>query len=366
MRAVLRACQARKIECRLHERGGDTNRYWIVVNRLPHEIAGSAASIEDVWRNGRSPEREALGRSFFEEKAQGIERQWTSFVADQKRELLPADWNPARRNVAVFMSSEFEFAAIGPEYNNRLYKDQNDALARIARALEGIDTPVHLNIRMHPNMKGIKNANVDWLLALRSPKATLIPPDSPVSSYALLRACEKTLVFGSTMGMEAVYWGKPSILAGPAIYHALDGTYNPDSHDELIELLLADLPAKPQEAALKYGYHELRKGIEHVYYQPDTPFKGRWRGRYVDESFPWHLRLTDYLARKIKVRIALTWLSRLHRRWVRSKLGISHGNGKPSHGAPVKPAGGVLRHDLPVLNNHAELASICSTVSQDS
>jgi hypothetical protein len=321
-RAVLRACQLKGVECHLHERGGDLNRYIVVVNRLPHEIAGSVASIEDLWRMGEVEAREAIGATFFEEKAKGIERQWFSFVAEQKQNQLPAEWDPARRNIAVFTTSEFEHAAIGPDYTYRFYKDQSDALARIVAALEAMDTPVHLNIRIHPNMKGVRNENLDRLLSLQSPFATIIPPESPVSTYALLRACEKTLTFGSTMGIEAVYWGKPSILAGPATYAKLGGTYNPSTHEELISMLAASLEPMPREAALKFGYHVLRVGIEHKYYQPETAFRGRFKGHDLDESASLGWRLIRYFAKKQKVRIALTWLSRAHRLLMRRRLGI--------------------------------------------
>ena len=276
--------------------GGICGDDLLVANRLPHEIAGSSASIEEVWREGDSAEREALGTNFFEDKAHGIERQWFSFVAGQTPEQLPDGWDPCRRNIAVFTTSEFEHAAIGPEYASRFYKDQSDGLARILASLARIDAPVYLNIRIHPNMKGIRNANLEQMLALRSPKAIVIPPESTVSSYGLLRACEKVLTFGSTMGIEAVYWGKPSILAGPATYQNLGGTYNPNNHEELLELLLADLPPRPKEAALKYGFHELRKGIEHVYYHPETPFRGKFKGLEIDNAISWFWRFIVRLA----------------------------------------------------------------------
>jgi hypothetical protein len=323
-RAVLRACQERKIDCYLHERGGDRNRYWLSANVLPHELKPYHESVKKVWAAGDPAERESIGGALFEEKAKGVERQWHSFVTDQKKGKMPDGWDPARRNVAVFMSSEFEFAAIGPDYHNKLYIDQNDGLERILASLEAVDAPVHLWIRLHPNMRGIRNANLERTLAIRSPKATVIPPESPISSYALLWACEKVLTFGSTMGIEAVYWGKPSVLAGPSYYQGLGGTYNPDTHEEVVALLVAELQPKPREAALKYGYHELRKGVEHVEYKAESPFKGTFKGRDLNDSVPWHRRLYQkmLLSKQIRLSGAVARAGREHKNLACDRFGL--------------------------------------------
>lgn len=222
------------------------------------------------------------------------------------------------------MSSAFEYAAIGEEYDFPFYKDQNDGIARIVRTLEEIDAPVHLNIRTHPHLKGVRNPDLNWVLDLRSPKVTVIPPASPVSSYALLRACEKTLTFGSTVGLEAVYWGKPSIMAGRSAYQDLGGTYNPCGHEELIEMLLADLPPKPKEAALKYGYHELTRGIEFKHYQPDSYLGGKYKGQYLDQVEPWYWRLIRRVAGDRRIRNTRTYqrLCAWHRYLLRRRLRV--------------------------------------------
>jgi hypothetical protein len=331
-RAVLRACQQKGVDCICHEMGGDAGRILLVANRLPHDIAGHTRDVEELWLTAEPAERAQVGATYFEEKAKGIERNWYSFVADQHHGRLPADWTDARHNVAVFMSSEFEFAAVGPEWDHPFYLNQNDGVRRILAALESGNAPIHLNIRVHPNMKGIMNQNLDELLAIRSPKATIIPPESPISSYDLMWACEKTLTFGSTMGIEAVYWQKPSILAGPSLYQHLDGTYNASNHQQVIELLLAPLAAKSREAALKYGYHELRKGLERAYYKAETPFTGKYKGNDFDQVIPLSWRIVMRVARSRFYRV-LEWFSPRQRQKVRQRIGMPRqtANGKASH-----------------------------------
>ena len=64
------------------------------------------------------------------------------------------------------------------------------------------------------------------------------------------------------MGVEAVYWEKPSILAGMCFYRELGCTYNPETHVELMEMLGADLEPKDREPAIMFGYYLLNFGIK--------------------------------------------------------------------------------------------------------
>jgi len=54
------------------------------------------------------------------------------------------------------------------------------------------------------------------------------------------------------MGVEAAYWGKPSILVGRCVYERLGSVYMPTTHEEVVELVRKrDLPVLPVEGAYK-------------------------------------------------------------------------------------------------------------------
>src|SRR5690606_14617556 len=85
---------------------------------------------------------------------------------------------------------------------------------------------------------------------------TLIPPDAKVDSYALLDRGERILTFGSTIGIEGTFWGKPSICAEYSYYDGHDAQYEANSEAELMDLLTRPgLAAKPREHALGFGYY---------------------------------------------------------------------------------------------------------------
>ena len=181
--------------------------------------------------------------------------------------------------IAVFISSDDEFAAAGEEWRNRIYPaGQAHAIAALARVLEVRDPSLHLWVRVHPNLKGVQNEATRQLMQLQGPNISLIAADSEVGSYALLDACEKVLTFGSTVGIEAVFWGKPSVLAGPAFYQYLPGCVVPQTHQEVVDALCARLPVPDRLGALQYGHNEGTFGTPYKVYKAKTPFEGSYRG----------------------------------------------------------------------------------------
>lgn len=296
-RAVLRACQARGVDCHLHERGHDIGSYAIFENALPHDIANTQRRIHAAWDAAAArPERLEIAQGFFDQRAAGHEESWYSFTKHQDSDLLPEGWGSGKTRIVVYNSSEDECAAIGDEWKFTLYPTQLDAMRRIVADLEGRDD-VHVFVRMHPNNRTMSPQEVAKWLSLRSPVLTVIPPESKVSTYALLRGADLVLTFGSTVGIEAVYFGKPSILAGPAFYAGLGGTYNPATHDELVALLRPGLPARDRTAALRYGYYFRTFGRPYRWFEASSFSVGAFKGVNVHARPPWPRRWLERVRR---------------------------------------------------------------------
>ena len=226
-----------------------------------------------------------MGASFFVEAASGVSYSWQSFVTQQRPEELPPGWRMDRNNIAVFMSSEDEFVAVGDSWRNPLYPGQFEGLEQIISALRGNDR-AHLYVRLHPNQSSMRDSpKVQRLRSLREPHVTVIEPTSPVSTYTLMRQSERVLSFGSTTGIEATYWGKPSILASVSLYDELGANYTPRTHEELIGLLLQPgLPPLSKEGALMYGFFARTGGAKFRYFQPQGLGGGPFRGVAVRPS----------------------------------------------------------------------------------
>jgi hypothetical protein len=328
-RPVLRACQSRGVEFAVLEDGCNKSHYTTWVNRTPHGRAALREAIASTWARGAGEpaERERVARGWYDARSKGQEVHDRdidkSYVKDQRPDLLPPGFDPAAHNVAVFNSSEDEWAAVGDEWAPTVYPTQLAGLTRLAADLPRALPHARVYLRCHPFLKN--TPMTAGLLKLSAPNLTVIPPDSPVSSYALLRACRTALTFGSTMGIEAVYFGKPSVLANCSAYDHLGGTYNAGSHDELLALIGWPLDPKPVDPALVYAYYYATYGEPFRYYRKsDEPHKeGTLNGRPYPE--PLATRVAWAVTRRLPLVMA-TLNARHNRRGLVKLLGPDPGS----------------------------------------
>jgi hypothetical protein len=283
-RAFVRACERRNVEYYTHERGGQRFLYSLFRNSLPHQPGPFASRIREAWEKEKDTSfREREAREFYDERRRGECSAWVSYVLEQDPDRLPEGWNPARRNLAIFASSEGELAGIQDYFKPRIYPSQLEGVLHLASAAEA-DPSIHLYLRVHPNSSSERwQWWKDSRLAGRA-NLTVIQPEDRVSSYALLDACETIFTFGSTMGMEATYSGKPSVLLSEAIYRKVGAVYEPDNRKDVEEHLVASLKAKPWETALPYGYF-CRWGGERLHHsEPWGLFRMLFKGHSLDPS----------------------------------------------------------------------------------
>jgi hypothetical protein len=280
-RAVLRACQDQGVDCFLHDRGSAIDRYALYENDLPHNVEIQEIKIRRAWEAaGDEGRRDEIADRFFESRARGICRNWISYVADQEQGRLPESWDSSRHNIVIFTSSEDEFVAIGDQWVNPLYKNQAVGIERVSRDLRG-NVGIDCFIRLHPNLRGLSNQSIDDVLSFHGDNIHVVPPDSPVSSYALLKAADRVLTFGSMMGLEATYWGIPSILAGSSYYRNLGSTHNPTRHEDLMRMLTEDLKPADKLGAMMYGYYFATFGTPFVHFQAENLHDGLFRDKRV-------------------------------------------------------------------------------------
>ena len=262
VRPVVELCRQRGIPFRTWEKGWDREYVQVFDNALVHDVAASVRNMDVVWEQAADKaDREAVAERWFRNRRGGVKQdQQPVFVGAQKDGYLPGGFDPSKRNVAIFNSSEDEFAALDDSWANPLYRDQNEALRQILGRV-GPETGVHFTLRVHPNLSGLDNTQTRGVAALVAPNLTVVPGDSDVDTYALMDACDAVLTFGSTTGVEATFWGRPSILYGRSKYESLGAVHRPESLDELIEMLLDPaLGPRPREGALKFAYWFITRG----------------------------------------------------------------------------------------------------------
>jgi hypothetical protein len=269
-------CEKNNIKYITHERAGKMNRYCLFDNSIPHSIEYAQNEIEKIWAEGPD-NREETGRSFFIERRNRTIQGWISFTSSQKEKLLPGI--PENKTIiSIFNSTIEEYAAVRGVTNTFLiYEDEITCLTSIFERFKD-DPDVFFYVRVHPNLKGSENTQIRGLRGLESKyrNVEIISPESEIDTYALLERSDKVIVFGSTMGVEACFWGIPAIALRKNVYSKLECCYWPQNEGQLEEMIKNSLPPKSITEALKFGYWNQVRGVLFRHYTPKTLFSGKF------------------------------------------------------------------------------------------
>lgn len=234
-------------------------------NTLPHDLLSSFIRCNQSWEQSSCSEEEKLrlGSEFYIKRRDGIKAGDIVYTSNQMEGLVPSDYNSSKINIVIYCSSEDEMAAISSKYEKyKLFQSQYEGIRCILENFKN-DTDYHFYLRIHPHLANIKFSYHLNLYQLQSyDNITIIPADDPISSYALMDIADSVIVFESTVGAEAVYWGKPVIvLAGAAYYH-----FNMCSVPKSVEELICDIKnprvyVNSRLLAIKYGYYLLHNSL---------------------------------------------------------------------------------------------------------
>lgn len=261
-------------------------------NSMPHSIEYNTRLMENAWNDisVSQSEKEWLGNRFFKSKIDGNFTGDTNYTAGQALGQLPEGWDTSKKNYVIFNSSEDEFFSIGDEYDKKkVFNTQVEGISFIAESLQNRDD-VHLYLRIHPNLKNIKyRYHLDLLeLGTKYKNLTVIPGNSPISSYSLIGVADRIIVFGSTIGAESSYFGKAVINLAGAPYSGLDITYTPKTPEELLPLLQAEILENNanKKHLLMFGYYYMyTKRPRTVFFSHDLkPIKFLAKKVFVLES----------------------------------------------------------------------------------
>ncbi|EAQ42178.1 hypothetical protein [Polaribacter sp. MED152] len=248
-------------------------------NTLPHSIKGNRWKFDYLWNdpNLLKSKKIELAKEFYYNKRNGIAAGDKIYVKGTTTGKLPNNWDEKKKNIILFNSSEDEYVSIGKEWEDlALFESQYEGLKYIFNQHKD-NNEIHFYLRVHPNLKNVKYKYHTKLYNFQEDynNVTVISPSEDINSYDLLDVSDKVIIFGSTIGLEASYWGKPVILLGCSWYYYENVCYIPKSLEELNDLLTKDLqPIKNEENFLKLGLFFYHRNA--TYIDRETIFK------YVD------------------------------------------------------------------------------------
>ena len=282
---IVSLCKKINLSFFTHDRGGKMGKFLLVKNTILHDFSYFNDEIEKVWTEG-DDSKYNTGSSFYLERRNRIVQGWYSFTKSQIKNSLPESFSKNRKNIAIFNSTIEEYAAVkGWEKFLYIYDNEIDAIKSILTLFKNDDNK-HFYLRVHPNLKGFNNTQTNDLhnLGKEFNNIEIIEPESPVDTYALLENSDIIIVLGSTVGIEAAYWGKPVIQLGLSLYNHLNSVYITRSIDQLEDLINSDLKPKDTLGAIKYGYWELTRGVQYKYFIQENIFEGKFLNKRIRPS----------------------------------------------------------------------------------
>ncbi len=126
-------------------------------------------------------------------------------------------------------------------------------------------------IRAHPDEMRLRKASLEtvanWVAernAADEPNVIFVPPQETLSSYELIQRAKFTMIYNSTIGMEAAIMGEPVLCAGKARFTQYPTVFFPQSVAAYLEMLeeflhteSIDVPAEFQRNARRFLYYQL-------------------------------------------------------------------------------------------------------------
>ncbi|MBY5949927.1 hypothetical protein KUV23_03020 [Algoriphagus marincola] len=245
-------------------------------NTLPHSVSGNRWKFDYLWNEPSltKDKKVALSKEFYQNKRLGKAAGDKVYVKGMPSGVLPDNWDTIKRNIVLFNSSEDEFVSIGKEWEDlALFDSQFDGMVYIFEKYKEEEN-THFYLRIHPNLKNVPyRYHTDlYNLEKKYKNVTVIGPKSNISTYDLIDASDLVIVFGSTVGLEASYSGKPVILLGCSWYYYENVCYVPRSIEEFDKLFQKELlPIKNEEMFLKLGLFFYYRNATHI--DKETLFK---------------------------------------------------------------------------------------------
>lgn len=182
-------------------------------------------------------------------------------------QLQDTDFKPSRdfkEIIAFFHSSEDELYSTG--LDSVKWRNQFDAIDEIIELIKNCNDILFV-VRVHPNLLAkSKREKVRWhkFISERSYSNVLfIPPESKIRSYDVLKKATKVLTFGSTIGIEATFFAKPSALLSSALHSQLNALTKINNSSEL-RLFIFKRPSESVEipfGAIAYGFFLETAGV---------------------------------------------------------------------------------------------------------
>ncbi len=283
---IVYAAKNNNIKFNTYITGGNSKSYVVQPTTTTHDLIYNKKRSEDFYNKYYLNQKTKLfyidqAKGFFNYMRHGGEKVWGyPYYKDLFNDKINIKKRKNDKKIfTIYTSSYYEFFALGKDFRVKKNQDINH-YKNILQILncENIIDQYDVRVRWHPNLITAGKEELEKINSIiNSTKDKVIhyPPENKVNSYKLLEKSDLIMSFGSTIGIEATFYNKPSILWGVAYYEDTGGVYDINSLNELENLLRNELKPKPYEKSLKFAFHEKMKGeyiYKHVYFDKNLRY----------------------------------------------------------------------------------------------
>jgi len=274
-----------------HERGSTSAKYLLT----PYDPSDRVCFQHDIIRNWdiqlNKRAAQEIAANYFNSVRRGRSIAWTSFVENQRMGTgasivdLARESSPTKEVFCYFSGSDVEYDSVDDCWHSapsqwhsqiELFKDVVDA-AREAGA--------SLVVRVHPNLAKSKSSDLElWnklsFIKNNADHLFIVESESPVSTYELIDNVDLVLVGRSTVGLEAVYAGKPTIVLSDCMYDQIGVTIMTPRNARDLSCCIKNYKdfEVNSMSAIPYGHYWATFGSEYFLYKPTTLFSGKFCG----------------------------------------------------------------------------------------
>lgn len=214
-----------------------------------------------------SPELEQRTMAYLESRAQGT-RDWIWFHEKPEEEMAKI-----ARELGLDPGKPIIGLLTNVVWDAQLHFRANAFSNMLEWIIESIEYfarrhDLQLVIRIHPaEIRGTVKSRQRVMDEIRkrfgdtlAPNIFVIAPESPISTYAAMEACDSVIIFGTKTGVELTARGIPVVVAGEAWVRNKGLTSDADSKQQYFEILDGlpmgrRLTRENTERARKYAYH---------------------------------------------------------------------------------------------------------------
>lgn len=259
-RAYVLAATHSEIDFSIIEVSGRDRKLLTVDNVAIHDFFYRKGALTKFFDADCADQTRAMGVEFFEKRRAGESTDIPSYTASQKAGSFDAA--SKKPVLSVFTSSTDEFEFLGDQWLTDASRNPENFIKNLALA---VGDEFRIIVRMHPNQAGDKTGLSENMISelLGVKNIELVKPTDALSTYELIDNSFVVLTFGSSVGIEATYWGKSSILVGKAVWEDVDVAYKAETVNDIAMLLSGDVAAKSKEGAIKVAaYYIVGDGRE--------------------------------------------------------------------------------------------------------